>query len=396
MTDYELPAEAEALIQRVASLEAQASSYKQTFERDLVRIRAGIDAEAKRLAAEQRKQERELARLGGEIEADRQALEALIENRVRGFEFIARAWADYERARADTQAHALRSKSHPAFAAADAVRDVGRERAEGIKRAKLAEWIVELYEWHFPWLAELRDLTEEEAYLSEERTKRERTQDDDPVAAWLSDQEFRDLSVSERNQRALDRYLRSRKTPWQLGRDYERYVGYLREQTGHRVTYQGIFLGLEDLGRDVLAEKGTTSEIIQCKRWSQRKTIHEKHVFQLFGTVVLARLEHPDKTVSGTFTTTTSLSPKAREVAGYLDIRVEDRVPLADYPRVKCNISRLRDERIYHLPFDQQYDRTVIDPELGERYVSTVAEAEELGFRRAWRWKGTRGGPLGS
>ena len=52
------------------------------------------------------------------------------------------------------------------------------------------------------------------------------------------------------------------------------------------------------------------------KRWAQAKTIHEKHVFQLYGTVVLARLENPGEKVSGTFTTTTKLSEKAREVAG--------------------------------------------------------------------------------
>jgi hypothetical protein len=37
------------------------------------------------------------------------------------------------------------------------------------------------------------------------------------------------------------------------------------------------------------------------------------------------------------------------------------------------------------LPFDQQYDTTVIEPERGESFVATVDEAEALGFRRAWR-----------
>jgi hypothetical protein len=40
-----------------------------------------------------------------------------------------------------------------------------------------------------------------------------------------------------------------------------------------------------------------------------------------------------------------------------------------------------------HLPFDQQYDATLVELERGERWVSTVAEAEALGFRRAWRWR---------
>ena len=168
--------------------------------------------------------------------------------------------------------------------------------------------------------------------------------------------------------------------------DYERYIGYLREQAGFRVTYHGIFQGLEDLGRDLLAERDNEIEVIQCKRWALTKTIHEKHIFQLLGTVLAARLEHPDKTVRGTFTTTTTLSDRAREFARLLDIRVEENEPLADYPRIKCNLSRTG-ERIYHLPFDQQYDTTVITPDTGELGASTVAEAEAAGFRRAWRWR---------
>ena len=36
---------------------------------------------------------------------------------------------------------------------------------------------------------------------------------------------------------------------------------------------------------------------------------------------------------------------------------------------------------------DQQYDKVQIINE-GERYATTVAEAEEAGFRRAYRWHG--------
>lgn len=50
------------------------------------------------------------------------------------------------------------------------------------------------------------------------------------------------------------------------------------------------------------------------------------------------------------------------------------------------NVARASGERIYHLPFDQQYDTTVVEPDRGECFVATVAEAEQLGFRRAWRW----------
>jgi Restriction endonuclease len=257
------------------------------------------------------------------------------------------------------------------------------------RELKRAEWVLRLYEWHFPWLTELRDFEEEQSYVAGEEAMVVVGEDGEPAdlaQQWLSQEEYKALPEVKRNQRALDRYLRSRKTPWQLGRDYERYIGYLRERAGARVTYQGIFAGLEDLGRDLLAEHDGVIEIIQCKRWSQHKTIHEKHVFQLFGTVVAARVEYPDRRVTGTFTTTTTLSERAHQFARQLDIRVEESVPLEDYPRIKCNVGR-SGERIYHLPFDQQYDTTVISAHSREAWVSTAAEAEALGFRRAWRWR---------
>ena len=43
--------------------------------------------------------------------------------------------------------------------------------------------------------------------------------------------------------------------------------------------------------------------------------IHEKHVFELFGTMVAARIENLLKVVMGTVTTTT-LAERAREFRG--------------------------------------------------------------------------------
>jgi hypothetical protein len=319
----------------------------------------------------------------------REVLDALVAKRVAGGEFIADAWADYEAAITRAQSEQLRIKSRRAPKSAAAVRERGKEMRRLRRDAKLNQWIIRLYEHHFPWLSELRDPDEEAAYLAGPTEEVAQEDGQDPVRHWLSEAEYAALSPAERNQRSLDRYLRSRMSPWELGRDYERYIGYLREQSGGKVTYQGIFEGLDDLGRDLIVEQpGGTLEVVQCKRWARRKTIHEKHVFQLFGTVVAARIEHPGRTVTGTFTTTTKLSDRAQRFAAELDIAVEEQVPLADYPRIKCNIARAGGERIYHLPFDQQYDRTVIEPDRGELHASTVAEAEQAGFRRAWRWRG--------
>lgn len=407
--DFELPPEALALIERVRSLEARAQAAHKTLSAELGQVRSAAEREleqTRKEAVEQRREaESQLARVretvdeerakveqaDAELARDREALEALLQSRVRGFELIAEAWADYERARAEALAVYLEEKSHPAPFAAAGVRSKGQEAAALRRELKRADWVLRLYEWHFPWLSELREMDDEQSYVAGEDDSEavdvvENGQPADPAQQWLSQEEYRALPQVERNQRALDRYLRSRKSPWQLGRDYERYIGYLREQAGARVTYQGIFAGLEDLGRDLLAERDGVIEVIQCKRWAHHKTVHEKHVFQLFGTVVAARIEYPDRRVTGTFTTTTMLSERAHEFARQLDIRVEESIPLADYPRIKCNVGR-DGELIYHLPFDQQYDATIITPERGEVWAATTAKAEALGFRRAWRWR---------
>ena len=268
----------------------------------------------RKTAAEERKTSRSQR---VELAHDREALEAMLASRVRGFAFIADAWGDYERARAERLATPLYYKKHPAKSAAKEVRAKGKQLAELRRELKRTQWVLALYEFHFPWLTELRDF-EEEAVLRRGRRPgaRGRTRGEpDPAQHWLTSDEYAALAEAERNQRALDRYLRSRKSPWQVGRDYERYVGYLREQAGAQVTYQGIFAGLDDLGRDLLCETSRGIEVIQCKRWAQRKTIHEKHVFQLFGTVVALRIEQPGTPVTGTFTTTTTLSERARQFA---------------------------------------------------------------------------------
>ena len=364
-----LPPEAQAQLDELRAVEAQAKQTLADFRRQLEEIRAEA---------------------AGEVERAQAVVAAMIDDRVVAAELVADAWADYELAISRARADVLDIKARPAKAAADEIREKGRQLAQLRREVKYTRGLVALYEWHFPWLAELRDDEDMRAFLGDfSHVDGDGGADEDPVGRWVTKEEFQSLPETERNQRALDRYLSSRKAPWELGRDYERYVGYLREQDGFTVTYQGIFEGLDDLGRDLLARKDGRLEVIQCKRWAQHKTIHEKHVFQLFGTVVAARIEHPDVEVSGTFTTTTSLSERAKRFAAELGIRVEEQLALGDYPRIKCNVSR-RGERIYHLPFDQQYDTTLIEPRRGELWASTTAEAEAAGFRRAWRWKGGR------
>ena len=337
------------------------------------------------------------------VAADREAIRILAEEKAKGFPWLAEAYADYFALQDENEARILEKKVRPAPVAAAKVREIAAKRREAERLYRVHRYQLQFYEKLFPWLAEFREIEDEDLLPVE--TSTESTSDEeepDPARRYLSQAEYEKLSREEKFQRALDRYWSSRKTSWQIGRDYERYIGYLYEKDGWDVTYFGIVKGFEDLGRDLLVEKEGQTRVIQCKCWASHKTIHEKHIFQLFGTTLeycLSRgvvgesgkslLEAPvlPLPVQPVFCTSTSLSDEAKRFAIVLGVVVHEKRSLARYPCIKCNYTR-EHGKIYHLPFDQQYDRTKIQDPRTERFVETVAEAEALRYRRAHRWRG--------
>lgn len=125
--------------------------------------------------------------------------------------------------------------------------------------------------------------------------------------------------------------------------------------------------------------------IVQCKNWSKKKdkVVHENVVCQLFGTTVQYELTHKGlfNKVVPVLVISHRLSATAEEFAKRLGVLVFVR-SLGDYPMIKCNINN--GNKIYHLPFDQQYYRTQIKLP-GEFNAWTVKEAVDAGFRRARR-----------
>lgn len=341
-----------------------------------------------------------------EIKTVEENVARMIKEKARGFPWLADAIAQYHEYRDLKIADFLKRKLRPAVASSERVREIAAEKRVLHRQLRVTRNLIKYYEALFPWLAEFvgEDVDELIEQAGEESKSRE--DGDDRARIYLTEGEY-GLPTVERNQRALDRWWKSRKTPWQLGRDYERYIGYLYEKHGCKVRYQGIVEGFKDLGRDLIAEAANgTVEVIQCKYWAQHRTIHEKHINQLFGTAVEYWVKNreglcqqlslfPDilesQKIVPCFVTSTSLSETAREFASVLRVKVLENFPFEAYPCIKCNVSRATGEKIYHLPFDQQYDTTLIEPERGECYVETVEEAEGLGFRRAFRWKGSAG-----
>lgn len=320
-----------------------------------------------------------------------------------GFPWLADAFAEYFSLKDLQKEVYLVNKKHPALSAAELVREIRVEKKDLLRANKIISYKISYYEKLFPWLSELIAVDEEDLIpvgISEVDSDEE---DGDRVKNFLTQEEYLRLPSVERNQKALDRYLANRnKSKWQIGRDYEMYIGHLYEVLGYSVEYKGIVDGFDDLGRDIIAMKNGEVCIIQCKYWAQFKEIHEKHVFQLFGTTMeywINNFKYRDRQMnfedfSGLliknrlrpiFITSASLSDRARSMAITLNVELIESKPIGNFPRIKCNISGRLGEKIYHLPFDQQYDRTIIEKNKGEFFAFNVKEAEEAGFRRAFK-----------
>jgi len=340
------------------------------------------------------------------IKTDKEEVQKIAKQKSMGFPWLAEAYADYFVLKDGELEKYLKYKKHPAYSAAENVKIIKQEKRELIKENKIVNYKITYFEKLFPWLSEL--ITDDENDEIPVRIDNNVADDnnEDRVKNFLTQEEYKSLPSVERNQMALDRYLKNRnKSKWAIGRDYEMYVGYLYEQAEYTIEYKGILDGFEDLGRDVIAKKGDEVCIIQCKHWAQYKEIHEKHIFQLFGTTMeywiknfrnrvkpksfkeFAKFLNENK-LRPIFFTSTRLSDKAKEMANALSVEIKENEPLGEFPRIKCNINN--DEfssptKIYHLPMDQQYDRTIIGNRSGEFNAFTVKEAEDAGFRRAFK-----------
>ena len=294
----------------------------------------------------------------------------------------------------------LINKDIPAYKAAEVVAEVKREKRNLCKQLKIMQYEYELLCKQIPRITEYaeapEDVIEEMSCVNDEIKNAE---------YWLSKEEWQKLDYISRLQLALDRYnQRSKKSNRRVGYDYELYCGYNIEHNNllgckvDSLAQFGIEEGLNDLGRDIIAQCGDKTFIIQCKKWSKERLIRENTIMQLYGSAAeycmnkykedKQPLKHLGKEVVPVLMTTTELSDVATRFANYLGVQIRHTsFDAKKYPQIKCNIGK-DGEKIYHLPFDQQYDTIKIEKEKGECFAFTIKEAEKLGFRHAMRWQG--------
>lgn len=318
---------------------------------------------------------------------DMRLIEKIKNTAIKDFPVISVILADIQALQDLKLENSLRYKKRPAVKAADEVKAIRKEKRELAIKYYACKWELAHLKALLPWIEDI----EEEPVAPVTEFVNSDFKENDVAGYWLTPDEYAQLSTVEKYQRALDRYYKRKKTNKEIGTDYERYIGYLYETKGYKVEYFGIEKGMEDLGRDLVCINDNEILIVQCKCWSNRKNkvIHEKHINQLYGTTIMYKLRrnHTGKIVKSVFISTVPCTNTAREFAEYLGVTFKQ-IPLEKYPMIKCNINKATKEKIYHLPFDQQYDKCSIKLGSGEFYAMTVKEAEEKGFRRAMKWHG--------
>ena len=293
-----------------------------------------------------------------------------------------------------SQSRYLRTKSRPAVKAAEALDEARKELRESKALSRALENQVSLYEANVPWLKSLLDYSLDDINKGLAIAVKEQSavKSEDADRIHLSEAEWASLSRIDRSQLALNRYFETRhKNAWLAGVAYERYVGAWYEEEGFSVIYNGAISGKEDQGIDLICTRDSIVVLVQCKRLSPTKEIpvRENVVAQIYGaSLFYAHKNAIDITCTiPTICTNYKLSDTAKEFASALNVHVVEGESFKKYAAIKCN--NKGSEKIYHLPFDQQYDKIHINKSLGDCYVSTVKEAESLGFRRAYKWSGT-------
>jgi hypothetical protein len=307
------------------------------------------------------------------------------------FAKIASLLADFRIIQYSISEKHLKTKKRPAHNEAKRINELKKETREIIYQSKLTQYKYEYLFTLFPDLELYVDTADEIKSLEQFEDLSDLEKSSDRTIKYLTKDEYKSLPERDRNQLALERYVERHKNNWEIGRDYELYIGYVYSLEGWDVEYFGIDKQLNDMGRDLIVKKNGETHIVQCKYWAKNKKIHEKYIAQLYGTAIQYKLANKkEKLVTPVIATNISLSETAREFANYLKIKAIENKDFQEFPRIKCNINRNKDgskSKIYHLPMDQQYDTTKIDGK-EEFFAFTVKEAMDKGFRRAYKWLG--------
>lgn len=372
------------------------ADVKREKDREIIKVRSELDFKLNKLQNEYKSKhdllDREYNNKESILKFRENRLNKIIDN-YQPFVYSASLCADMKMHIFDDNIYYLKHKKHPAKNAADIIKAMKKETHNFVRLYNEMLYKYEFLINVFPELLQYIDNDESLLSLCEAKDFDDFEEKRDRVSDFVSKEEWYKLDTDTRNQLALDRYKKKNKSNWVIGMEYEMYVEYVLRENGYKTIPHGSLKGLKDLGRDIIAYKtdelgNNNVYIIQCKNYSsiKGKEIHENVVCQTFGTAMEYQINHKLELFTRVIPvvySTVPLSDTASAFAEKLGV-IFVLCKKGDFPMIKCNVGN-NGEKIYHLPFDQQYYRTEIKSP-GEFYAWTVADAVNAGFRRAFKY----------
>lgn len=158
-----------------------------------------------------------------------QYLTKLTEENTISYPWLSELYADIKYIEENEVANYLKKKKRPALSASNTVKQLAKEKKIITTQLKMSQNQLRYYETVFPWLEDFKEVDPIEAY----KTINDLYSNDEysRVKSYLSPEEYNKLTNAEKYQLALERYInKTNKTTWQIGIDYERYIGYLYEK----------------------------------------------------------------------------------------------------------------------------------------------------------------------
>lgn len=166
-----------------------------------------------------------------ELKKEQDIINSIISSKISTFPIIATMIADYTAKRDEYIAKTIEEIRPRAFKARDEVNKLKEEKKKLLAENLEYKWEIQNLYFLLPWLDEIKD----EHLVPQETDCVNPTYNgkDDDAHYWLSQDEYDNLSTVEKYQRALDRYVKRRKSNAEIGKEYERYIGYLYECKGN-------------------------------------------------------------------------------------------------------------------------------------------------------------------
>ena len=197
-----------------------------------------------------------LSKIEAEYDHHKKNLSSLLESNLTSMPWLAGMMADF--ATYDLELEERKRIWARKYKAVDSIREIREETKKRIKEAKVAVYQLEYLRKIIPGIDDILSTDYRDLHFDGSIPNH------DPTLDYLSSEEWNKLTDDEKSQLALDRYIESNKSKWQIGRDYELSVAYELSQEGYSVDTFGSYMSYEDLGRDLIAKKDSYTYICRC------------------------------------------------------------------------------------------------------------------------------------